>query len=75
MHTTTRKAEREWTKAKSALEKARLALVEAQRAFEMAEDEERKARSDYKTYLELDGLSFEERQRQRDAFHAIVGAV
>lgn len=73
LHPSTRKSERAWDAAKRTLDKANDALRKAQEAADAAVIVERKARRDYEDNLELDGLCFDE--RQREARRAILSAM
>lgn len=75
MHFTTRRAEKDWLLAEREMAKALVHLQAAQAVFARLHAEERSMFSHYRDCLELDGITVEERQRQRDARAAILNAV
>ena len=75
MHTVTIQAERKWIKAQRHHEEVLAVLKEWQERAAQSEAELQKAKKDYKDYLELDGIDFEERQAQRAARGAILSSL
>lgn len=75
MHPETIKARRVYRDVAVQLGQARQRLIAAQREFDNAETCFRTAQADFATHLEIDGSSFDEWQRNRDAFGAILSAL
>lgn len=75
MHPCTLRAKNAWKRADRAKKLALKRLQEAQAVFDQAEREEREARADFSSHLELEGSSFDEWERSRDAFQGILSGL